>query len=468
MLAPVAVLAFVSGCTGEPRAEAGAETEGGESDESGESGESGTGADTGETGVDAAPTYWKDTKLILDAACVSCHRAGEVAPFTLEGWDEVQNFAPVLAGAISDRSMPPWPPRAGCNEFANDRSLGEEEREILLDWIDQGYPEGDPADAPPEPELPEDFEPDFSVQLPVPYTPNGELDDYRCFTIPWPESLTEDSYVVGQEVIPDQRDAVHHVITYVAGPGESAFYQNLDDADPEPGYTCFGGPGKLDWSARWLGDWVPGAERWLAPAGTGVRVEAGSLLVVQIHYNNAGGEPLPDQTRLDFQVVDEVEHVGEFVPIVNYGWITGSTSMSIPAGAPDTSHSVTLGRTDPLIQFLTVGLGVAPNETVDVWRAALHMHTLGTRAELTLERAEAEDECMLGIDDWDFNWQGDYLMREPQAFGPGDAIRLECHWDNSAGNQPMVDGQPKVPTDVGWGDGTFDEMCLGIVYLARR
>ena len=44
-------------------------------------------------------------------------------------------------------------------------------------------------------------------------------------------------------------------------------------------------------------------------------------------------------------------------------------------------------------------------------------------------------------------------------FNPGDKLYLECHWDNSGGNQT---GAPK---DTLWGEGTGDEMCLGVVYI---
>lgn len=40
--------------------------------------------------------------------------------------------------------------------------------------------------------------------------------------------------------------------------------------------------------------------------------------------------------------------------------------------------------------------------------------------------------------------------------------------DNSAENQPLVDGVPKESVDVGWGEGTFDEMCLGVLLISRQ
>ena len=54
-----------------------------------------------------------------------------------------------------------------------------------------------------------------------------------------------------------------------------------------------------------------------------------------------------------------------------------------------------------------------------------------------------------------------YRFKEPVQTNAGDEIRITCTWDNSAGNQPIVDGQPLEPRNITWGDSTFDEMCLG-------
>jgi hypothetical protein len=416
-----------------------------------------------------ALTYWKDAKAIIDAQCVTCHVSGGIGPFALETWEQVEPFAELLAPAIADLSMPPWPPNADCNTYEDARSLTDAERELLLEWVAIGYPEGDPADAPPDPEPPEPFVADFMVALPEPYTPTKSPDDWRCFVIPWPEDLTEPVYVTGQIAYPDQQQILHHVITFVADPGSDAnFYIGLDEADPAPGYECFGGPGALDWSARWLGDWVPGIDAWHAPAGTGIEVAPGSILVVQMHYNTLAGQPVADQTSLGFQIADTVEQPGTFVPIVDYAWIIGADPMTIPAGDPDVHHGVVLDRDHFMFDVTLASLGVSSADEVDIWRSALHMHMIGTNARMTVTHDGGGEDCLVQIDDWDFNWQGDYMLTEPTPFGPGDAIQLDCYYDNSEANQPIVDGEPTVPATLGWGEGTLDEMCLGVIYAARK
>ena len=57
----------------------------------------------------------------------------------------------------------------------------------------------------------------------------------------WP--ATTDTYITGFRANPGNAPIVHHVIAFLAQPSDVATYQQLDDADPAPGYVCFGGPG---------------------------------------------------------------------------------------------------------------------------------------------------------------------------------------------------------------------------------
>ena len=70
--------------------------------------------------------------------------------------------------------------------------------------------------------------------------------------------------------------------------------------------------------------------------------------------------------------------------------------------------------------------------------------------------ADGTTECMLDVPRWDFHWQGAYVLQNKTTFNPGDKMYLECHWDNSAGT-----------TDVNWGEGTGDEMCLTGFYVTQ-
>lgn len=419
------------------------------------------GSGSGDDAVDAPPsgarTYYQDVKPIVDAKCTMCHVAGGIAPFPLDAYVEVADRAGAVKDAIVDGVMPPWPPNADCNEYFGNRSIDDTQKQTIIDWVDQGAAMGDPAleGAPLDIEQIRLTRVDRTLAMPVEYTTIAtptNPDDYRCFVIPWQESAT--TYVTGFRARPGNPQIVHHVVAFLAQPGEVATYEAVDAAEPGEGYTCFGGSGGP--SRTLIGTWVPGTLGSDFPANTGLQIAAGSAIILQIHYNVTTAQAGPDHTSLDFKLDSTVDRVARTLPFANPAWLSNPLSMHIPAGEPDQMHSVQL---DP-----SFFLGMS---TFDIFAAGLHMHQLGTRAKLELVPADGgPNQCLLQIDDWNFHWQGGYGLRTPVRFSPGDQLRIECHWDNSPENQPIVGGQQQAPQDVGWGEGTADEMCLGGFYVA--
>jgi hypothetical protein len=354
---------------------------------------------------------------------------------------------------VENKTMPPWPPNPDCNDYYADRSMSDDQIALFKAWVEGGRVMGDPTAAAP----PLDTEQvrltrvDKTLAMPVAYTPQTTTDnpdDYRCFVVPWTE--TTNKYVTGFRAVPGNPKVVHHVIAFYAEPSEVATYQQMDDAEAGPGYQCFGGTGGP--SRAWLGAWAPGSLGSDMPANTGLLVEPGSAIILQLHYNVLEAGPQPDLTSVEMKLDDTVGKAATIQPWANPNWID-SQLMRIPAGEADVMHA---------FEFDTSLVTGGP---FTIWSAALHMHNLGTRATASIVRADGTNECLLQIDDWNFHWQGSYALRQPPVFNRGDRLRVECHWDNSPANQPLVGGQPKVPEDVFWGEGTGDEMCLSAFYI---
>ena len=153
------------------------------------------------------------------------------------------------------------------------------------------------------------------------------------------------------------------------------------------------------------------------------------------------------------------------LPFTNFNWVTGMEPMTIPAGDPEVTHTYDLPMSHPLLRGRLADVGIEADAPFVVHDLGLHMHYLGTSGTLSVARDGVDEECMLHIPRWDFNWQGGYQFQEPMRVYPGDSLRLSCTWDNSEANQPVIDGQVAAPHDVQWGEGTTDEMCLGVLYL---
>jgi hypothetical protein len=402
-----------------------------------------------------ALTYHRDVAPLVQQKCGGCHVEGGIAPFPLQSYAEVFEVKGAVKAAVKARLMPPWQADPACTEYAGDRVLTSEEVDLLSRWVDEGGVEGDPADAPAS--LPRSVQGglprvDLELAMPVEYSPTQSPDDYRCFMLDWPE--TDERYVTGFVARPGQPSIVHHIIAFLIRPEDVSTYQAKDAAEPGPGYTCFGGPGGSATRAVWIGAWAPGGGATLMPAGTGIRVPAGSKIVLQMHYNLSSANSAPDRTSIAMSLASSVEKIAIVQPWADPAWLRQG-GMPIPAGEKDVRHRFSFDISSAL-SYMTGGV-FQNNLPITVYGSALHMHTRGTWARMEIERRTGATECMLHIPRWDFHWQGSYTLAQPKVVKPGDRIGVECHWDNSQPGAQYLE----------WGEGTGDEMCLGSFLMTQ-
>jgi hypothetical protein len=211
------------------------------------------------TPTTGGPTYSNEISRIFQQRCQSCHHDGDIAPFSLTDYAHTKDHAAMIKFMTSTHQMPPWKPSPDCGDFNDARVMPQNEIDLIAKWVSNGAPEGDPADLP----APLDFsggwslgQPDLVLGESRPFSPPATHDEYRCYTLP--TNVTSDKYVSAIDVRPGDRQVVHHVIAFIDTTGES---KKLDDADPEPGYQCFGGPGfnVTSLTGATLGGWAPGA-----------------------------------------------------------------------------------------------------------------------------------------------------------------------------------------------------------------
>lgn len=400
-----------------------------------------------DTEPDAADVTWfDDVRPIVHRRCASCHEDGGVAPFVFD--DVTANaMAAQLVDSVASGRMPPFGMDPGCRTVADDPRPTSEEVEILLAWRDAGFPAGEDTGQPlpsrdsaplPEHDLiatpVEAFVPDLSSP-----------DDYRCMSTD--HVFERDTWIIGSEVLPDTLSIVHHVIAYAVLPDGAAQLAEMEAEDERPGFDCFNGRAYA-LPLEEFGFWVPGVQpQYQNPGGeevAGIWVPAGSRIVLEMHYNNsnvATGAAKTDQTQLGVWTLPE----GADPTHRQVGIAAWALDLDIPAGDP-----------------------AAVNQSSSLWpvegevsSVSPHMHTLGTRIETTLQKADGTEAC-LGDVQYDFDWQYTYTYAPSDRpyYSPGDRVHVRCTHDNSAQNQPIVDGERSEPRDVSWGDGTFDEMCL--------
>lgn len=402
-----------------------------------------------------APTYYADVAPLIERECLKCHVEGGIGPFPLDSYEAVTEQIESVVSAVTTGYMPPWLPSRDCGEIVGERGLSPEERQVFVAWNGGGLQLGDPADAPPPPDDQTiEFTPTHTAAIgDGGYTADvTRPDDYRCFVLDVPTEET--TYVEGSWVKPDQQAIVHHVLVYAVPPEDAAAVDAANGADGTVGYTCFGGPTPDAATAvppPQLGAWVPGSLPSVAREGRGVRIEAGSRIVMQVHYNTLEVSPGPDQTEVQLILDSEAPEIlieTKPMPILD---------LEIPAGMSDVNHTRVFRNWN--------------DEPMTITSLSAHMHLLGTQfsAHWTPAIGESgEPMCLLEIPRWDFQWQQGYArpVDDPVVLQPGEGIEVSCTYDNSVVNQPVVNGMQVDPRDVTWGEGTLDEMC--ILYISRE
>ncbi len=387
------------------------------------------------------PTFTKDVAPILEKHCVTCHRPGEAAPFSMLTYEETKPWAGVMKLVVSQKIMPPWfaDPRYG--HFANERSLSAEEIRILVNWVNAGAQKGPPEDAPP----PNHFvtgwgipSPDVVIQLPKPFpVPATGVMDYQYVIIP--TGFTEDKWVEMLEVRPTDRAVVHHIIAYLREPGSNYF------KDQKPGVFFIAPPAKVDEKvdtsalpSDFLVGYAPGQPAEILRPGEGKLIKAGSDIVFEVHYT-PNGTATTDQTKLGlvFAKTPPKERV-----------LTLSASngtFKIPPGDPDYRVDATF---NVLKDVKLVGLHP-------------HMHSRGKDFEYRLVFPDGRKETILSVPAYNWRWQLWYNLAEPIDLPQGTKIECTAHFDNSANNPENPD-----PTKaVIWGQQSWDEMMVGFFNL---
>ena len=76
-------------------------------------------------------TFNRDVAPILFANCASCHRPGEVAPFSLLTYADAAKRANRIAEVTRERHMPPWLPDRGDVPIAGERRLRDDQIDLI-------------------------------------------------------------------------------------------------------------------------------------------------------------------------------------------------------------------------------------------------------------------------------------------------------------------------------------------------
>jgi Copper type II ascorbate-dependent monooxygenase, C-terminal domain len=386
-----------------------------------------------------APTWADDVACIVYSHCTSCHHPGGIASEQVNLTDYTAAYynRDDIAAYTGYRIMPPWPPDPGYRRLAHERTLSQDEIDIIAAWANADGPSGDLANAPPVPIYSDNAvitDPDITAVMDEYVIPVSSSDLYRCFVLPI--NNPTNNWIKRLEVLPGNREVVHHVLVFQDTSGQA---QVLDGADPGPGYTNFSDVGVA--SATLVGIWVPGSDVLSTPNGMGIKLLAGADLVIQVHYP-AGSGPQSDSTRINIEFGTDLftREIAITAPLEHLFTMTNGP-LIIPPNEVRTFHN----------QYTT---------TIPATITAIgpHSHLICTSMKSWAITPAQDSIPLVSIPDWDFHWQGMYQFRRPIYLPIGTVLHGEATYDNTVNND-----QNPNQSDPQWvflGESTTNEMML--------
>jgi mono/diheme cytochrome c family protein len=375
---------------------------------------------------DSPITYAKQISRLFQERCLECHREGQIAPFALGDYESAKGWGEMIAEVVREERMPPWHANPQFGHFANENRLSAEQKELVRTWVENGCPEGNPADLPQPRKFNDNWflprQPDqivYMTEEPANVKAEG-VEPYRQFVVD--PGFTEDKWVKIAECMPGNRAVVHHIIVYLKPPGQRAV--KLDSGERDPRGLIF------------LAGFAPGTRPLFSPAGWAKKIPAGSQFVFEMHYTPIG-TPQTDRSSIGLIFLDEKD----------------VTHQMATANAPNNQfvippHDANY-RVDSKRKF---------DRDVTLLSLFPHMHMRGKsfRYELTLPGSEAK-EILLDVPHYDFNWQNSFILAEPRMIPAGSVMYCTAYFDNSDENP----ANPDPSKSVRWGPQTWEEMMIG-------
>lgn len=388
------------------------------------------------------PTF-ADIAPIIYKNCTPCHRRGESGPFELMSYADVKKNANKIKFVTQARYMPPWPADASYTHFIGERTLCEEELELIKQWVESGAPQGDEAKIPSPPVFYTGsfiHKPDTVIKFKeaVPIKGNG-TDHF--YVVKLPVQLPKDTFVSYFEFVPGQRKLAHHInghlISYAAGTKkdiQSGTTYALDNfSDYKSLYrqmNILNDDGSFPALTPNTVYYLPGFTPPVYPNGIGgYRVnKTSAILLKNIHYGPSNNDVL-DSSYINVFYGPKPQRPVFETQLGTFGISKIEPELILHPNKVETFHTQATLNGDVSI------LSVNP-----------HMHLLGKSFWAFALTPKGDTIPLIRINKWDFKWQYYYTYQHPVIIKAGTTIHVYGTFDNTDKNPNNPNHPPKIVT----------------------
>jgi hypothetical protein len=416
-------------------------------------------------------TFAKDIAPIFQDKCEICHRAEGMAPMSLSTYNEVRPWVRSIKAKVAGRDMPPWyvDKTVGIQKFANDRSLSDQQIDLITRWVDAGAPLGDPKDLPKAKTWPGDDvwqfaeyfgrPPDLVVKSPDYSMPAVSQD--RWWEVRGTPSVPEDRWVAGTETRPARRSrkVVHHATTMLFQKESAEMRDVMRGART----------GKLDASLLYPSDKKEDPAKLLDPPASGaafsewavgkngelyIEQEAGQFLRAgsevgwDVHLS-ANGEETPVEVETAFWFYPKGT-LPKYRAMMNTFGYAQSHDIDIPPGQVSRIEGYTTLPAPAII------VNFQP-----------HMHFRGKAFSMEAIYPDGRTEVLNSVPQYRFNWHINYVYAKEVApvLPRGTVIKTTAWHDNTPANK----FNPDPAQWVTFGQRSVDEMAHAnevVIYIS--
>lgn len=405
-------------------------------------------------------TFSEHIAPIIHQNCTPCHRPGESGPFPLRTYEEVAKHARMIQYVTSIGFMPPWPADPNYSQFAGERFLTENQKELIKEWVRAGWPIGDSTQIPSIPEYPKGSQlgkPDLVLQIPEKYKLKGNSED-AFLTMKIPYEIPQDTFVRLIEFVPDNRQLVHHVNSHLI------FFDKKQQINEDNWVVDAYKFGKRKPLYEYLGilndddsypELIPLVSNYLPG------------VVSQFYPEDIGGWPMKKKGAI---VLNDIHYGPTPIDATDQSYFNIFFAPKPPKRPTMELQMGTLGISDivpPLVippdTIMTFKTRAKVFRDVSLLTVNPHMHLLG-KSFLAYAITPKQDTIpLISIPEWDFRWQYFYTFKKMLKLPQGSVIEVEGVYDNTADNPNNPYDPPRTIAERDGSMRTTDEMLQFIM-----
>jgi len=418
--------------------------------------QSAAGPHTG-AGKQSSPTF-TDVAPIIRTKCSTCHKPGQTGPFSLLTYEDVTKRLSFIRDVVQRGYMPPWKADNSYVHFANDRTLSDKERSLLLQWIDNKAPRGNGPDTArlevaSIPGTSYYRKPDLVLKAKDSFHVTGDnIERYIIFKIPF--ELKDSFNVEAIEFYCNNKKLIHHAnyaIHSVPDPSidiehtDSLINLTEDDRRKFDQYQPYRK------TITYYGGWIPGTSYESYPKDIGWVMPKRGVILLTVHFAPTA---VDENVQLGANLFFKKTPIQRRVKVVSFG------SGGIGEKQIDPPFYIKAGQ----VQKFTLEVS-NPSDDQSLLYVWPHMHLIGKEYLAYAIPPGGDTIRLVHIPRWDFRWQEIYRFPKLVRIPKGSVIHLECTYDNTADNPFNPNNPPRNIFSYGDMRTTDEMMTLMMIFM---